>query len=112
MGVIEASDEGTTTSLSKTSIEKVVIAALLDGRRISVCGAAGSRFDIAADSLQTSTYLYLRTTPCVYLPTHNNNTDSNASFIDSFIFNMFIDSSCTLPATKKTENKKVKGKNK
>lgn len=47
---MEASEEGTTTSLSKTSVEKVVMAALLDGRRVSVCGAA-SRFDIAVDHL-------------------------------------------------------------
>ncbi|KAJ1401278.1 hypothetical protein SESBI_28944 [Sesbania bispinosa] len=48
MGEMEASEEGTTTSLSKTSVEKVVMAALLDGRRVSVCGA-DSRFDIVVD---------------------------------------------------------------
>lgn len=34
------SDEGT-TSLSNTSIENVIIAALLDGRRVSPCGPDG-----------------------------------------------------------------------
>jgi hypothetical protein len=71
MGVIEASDEGTTTSWSKTSIEKVVIAALLDGRRVSIC-CAGSRFDISVDSLQTTTYLSFQTlsvSTCTYTTT-------------------------------------------
>jgi len=34
----------------------VVMAALLDGRRVNVDGA-GSRLDMSVDSLQTTTYL-------------------------------------------------------
>ena len=55
MGEMEASEDGT-TSLSKTSVETVV-AALLEGRRDSVC-VAGSRFDIAVDHLQDNDSIY------------------------------------------------------
>lgn len=41
---MEPREEGT-TSLSKTSVEKVVVAALRDGRRESIC-CPDSRFDI------------------------------------------------------------------
>lgn len=42
---MEARADGT-TSLSKTSVEKVVVAALLDGLLVSPCGPGGSKLDM------------------------------------------------------------------
>lgn len=73
MGVMEASEEGTTTSLSNTSVEKVVMAALLDGRRVSVDGA-GSTLDIAVDRpdpLDRYISAFNLYSPC----THRNNNN-------------------------------------
>lgn len=48
---MEASEDGT-TSLSKTSVENVVVAALRDGLLVSP-GPVGSRFDIDVCNLET-----------------------------------------------------------
>ena len=81
---MEASDDGT-TSLSKTSVEKVV-AALLDGRRVSVCGAA-SRNDIAVDHHHYAPYA--TTSLLLSLPCSNIKFIACKQYCNLFVMTIF-----------------------